>query len=334
MANAFYNPASAEYLNPEKKRRVAIVTGGNSGIGWYTVLHLYLHGYVVYVAGRTESKVLKAIEEIKAEAEKRYNLFTEDEKVGKFLGTLSFIHFDCCDLKSVETCAKEFVAKEPKLHILINNAGIMGVPYEITKDGYEIQYQVNFVAPFLFTLKLLPALQNATKDAKPRVVCLSSMGHNMAYKYFEPTDTMKKFPDSLFTWVRYGNAKAAEIEFMNKFAKEYPDIAAFSVHPGVIFETELMRYWKNLPVIGFFTRLSARATSSFMGISMEEGCLASLRAVLDPELEDKSGIYLQDGGAIGKPSAIVQKPANIERTWTENIRMLEERGFTISAGSS
>lgn len=325
----FYNPETAAYLDPKTSRRVAIVTGGNSGIGWYTVLHLYLHGYRVYVAGRTESKVVKAIEDIEAEAERRRDKYSEEEKRERFLGELSYIHFDCCDLQSVVDCATKFQSFEPKLHILINNAGLMGVPYEVTKDGYEIQYQVNFVAPFLFTSLLGPSLEKAVADQQPRVVCLASIGHNFAYKYFEPTDTINKFPNFIFTWVRYGNAKAAEIEFMAKFAKEYPQIGAYSVHPGVIIETELYNYWKNLPVIGVVASAGVKATGALIGISTEEGAFGTLRAALDPTLLDRSGIYLDQGGLIGKASGIASNPVNIERTWTENIRLLKEKGFPV-----
>lgn len=324
--SSFYNPETAEFLDPAVTRKVAIVTGGNSGIGWFTVLHLYLHGYVVYVAGRTELKVLKAIEQIKEEANKRVSKYTQEEKQTRFLGSLTFIYFDCCDLSSVSHAASEILHKEKHLDILINNAGVMGIPFELTKDGYEIQYQVNFVAPLLFTLKLLPVLEATSSQTKSRVVFLSSIGHNAAYKYFEPTDTIKKFPDSVFTWVRYGNAKAAAIEVAQKLAKIYPNIEFFSVHPGMIVETELYNYWVNLPVIGRIAKAGTWAVGSVLGISLEEGSLGSLRAALDPTL-DTNGIYLDQGGAVGRALGVATSTKNIERTWTENIRMLEEKGF-------
>lgn len=325
----FYIPEEATYYNPKVDRRVAIVTGGNSGIGWFTVLHLYLHGYVVYVAGRTESKVIKAIEDIEVEAHKRSDAYSEEEKRVRFLGSLTYIRLDCANLKTVVACADKFKSLEPKLHILINNAGIMAVPYKITNDGYEIQYQVNFVAPFLFTLELLPALQLATIDQKPRVVCLSSMGHNLAYKYFQPTDTIKKFPDMLFTWVRYGNAKAAVIEFTTKLAEKYPQFVAISVHPGVIVDTGLYTWWTELPVVGRLVSAGFLVSGSLMGISSEQGSLAALRAALDPSLLDKSGIYLDQGGLIGTLSRIVRDKANIDTTWSENIKLLAEKGYSL-----
>lgn len=326
----FYKPELAIYYNPKVDRRVAIVTGGNSGIGWYTVLHLYLHGYVVYVAGRTESKVTKAIEDIEAEAHKRREAYSEEEKRERFVGSLTYIHFDCTNLKSVVDCAQKFKAQEPKLHILINNAGIMAVPYEVTGDGYEIQYQVNFVAPFLFTSELLPALELATVDQKPRVVCLSSLGHNAAHKYFHPSDTINKFPNFYFTWVRYGNAKAAEIEFTTKLAEQYPQFEAFSVHPGLIVDTELGNWWKNLPVLGYAFSGLFKVTGSLLGITPDQGSYASLRAALDPTLLDKSGAYLDQGGPIGVPSKVVTNRANIDATWTENIKLLKEKGYTVN----
>lgn len=326
----FYKPETAEFLNPKEKRRVALVTGGNSGIGWYTVLHLYLHGYIVYVAGRTESKVLKAIDDITAEAKKRVAAYTDEEKKTRYLGALSYLHFDACDLATVAQCAEDFASKEAKLHILINNAGVMGVPYELTKDGYEIQYQVNFVAPFLLTFKLLSVLHNATVDQVPRVICLSSIGHNMCVKHIEPSNTINKFPNFLYTWVRYGNAKTAEIQFMKKFSEEYPNLLAFSVHPGVIVETELYNHWKNLTLVGPVAKFGVNLVDKAMGVTSEQGALATLRCALDPSLlYESTGCYFETGGILSKASKIARNRQYIEQTWNDNLRTLEEKGFYI-----
>ncbi|KAF7584629.1 short chain dehydrogenase family protein [Clavispora lusitaniae] len=331
----YYNPEAAEYLNPETKRRVAIVTGGNSGLGWYTALHLYLHGYVVYIAGRTESKVQKAIQEIKEEAEKRRESYTDEQKASRYVGSLTFIHFDCCDLKSVEKCAQEFSDRERKLHILINNAGLMGVPFELTKDGYEIQYQVNFVAPFLFTLKLLPLLKDTTTDSEPsRVICLSSVGHTAAKSYYSPTDNLNKKPNFFYTWIRYGNAKTAEIQFMKKLAEVCPDILSFSVHPGVIVDTQLFNYWKNLRFVGPFAKLGMRFTSTVIGVTQEEGCLATLRAALDKSLSKKdNGAYIETGGVFGRPSKVASSQEYANKLWTENLELLKTKGFNVDLES-
>lgn len=326
----FYDPTTAEYLNPKIKRRVAIVTGGNLGIGWFTALHLYLHGYVVYLAGRTESKVVQAIEDIKAEAEARVGKYDAEERSSRSLGELTYIHYDACDLESVKQCALQFGKSEPKLDILINNAGIMGAPYELTKDGYEIQYQVNVVAPFLFTLTLLPQLENASVNQTPRVITLASIGHNLAYKYFTPSKDMNKAPGFLYTWVRYAQAKTADILFMSKFAEVYPNILAFSVHPGVILGTELYNHAKNSHVYGIFARAGFGLFGKHIGVSNEEGALATLKAALDPQLLlRESGTYFETGGVVGNPSKHAKDQANIDDNWNENLRLLKEKGFDI-----
>lgn len=323
----FYDPSKGKYFNPKVDRRVAIVTGGNSGIGWYTVLHLYLHGYIVYIAGRTESKVLKAIEDIKKEANKRIDAYSKEEQEERHLGSLTYVYFDCLDLSTVAACAKNFAKKEEKLDLLINNAGLMGVPYEETKDGYEIQYQVNFVAPFLFTLELLPNLKAAVTNGTPRVIMLLSIGHRASYKYFDPTNKVNCTPNFMYTWVRYGIAKVAEIHFAKKLAKLYPNILSFAVHPGVIIGTELYNHWKNLPVIGGFYKGSLNVFGRVAGVGLEEGSLATLRAAFDPELENENGAYLETGGVIAKPTSVATTKDNIERTWEYNVEELRKKGF-------
>jgi NAD(P)-dependent dehydrogenase (short-subunit alcohol dehydrogenase family) len=329
----FFNPKTAAYFNPSKDHRVVVITGGNSGLGWYTILHLYLHGYVVYILGRNERKIESAIAEIRAEASKRTDQYSEDEKKQRFVGRLNYIHADLTDLKSVETAAKELLSQEKQVHILINNAGLMGVPHEITKDGYEIQYQVNYAAHFLLTLELLPALKNVyeTTGITPRVVSLSSLGHNAAYKYFHPSSTLKMFPSFAFTWVRYGNAKAAQIEFTKQLAKEYPKILSISVHPGVVTGTELYNHWKTIPVIGFFASQTFKAAGAVGGVSNEEGSLASLRAALDSSLtaEKDNGKYLTTGGIESTASKVASDPENAKTTWDWNLENFKKLGFNV-----
>lgn len=328
--SSYYDPTTAAYYNPQKDRRIAIVTGGHAGLGYYTTLHLYLHGYIVYLAGRTESKVLKAIEDLKAEAKKRLEAYSDADKKERFLGGLSYLHFDSCDLGSVAACAENFKLKESKLNVLINNAGIMAVPYEETQNGYEIQYQVNFVAPFLFTLKLLPSLQAAQADGAPRSVVLLSTGHRTAYKYYDPSDKINYSPSFLYTWVRYGAAKTADIHYTKKLAELHPEILSFAIHPGVIVDTELFTPWKNTPGIGWLYRGSSVAIKKTVGVSIEEGSLATLRAALDPALNKNNGAYLETGGSITSPSSAATNKKNIDRTWDYNIDQLRKKGFLKS----
>lgn len=329
VKSSFYDPTTGPYYSPTDSRRVALVTGGNGGIGYFTCLHLYLHGFDVYVAGRSESKVSAAIDNIKKEAAEREAAYTDEQRKVRHLGKLYLLHIDCADLQSVADCATEFMASESKLHVLINNAGIMGVPFLLTKDGFEIQYQVNLLAPMVLTTKLLPALKKATDSADPpRVVNVTSLAHCWSYKYFQPGDKINCTPNALYTWVRYGNSKRALIEYTAKFAQEHPDILAFAVHPGVISETELYSHWRKMPLIGSSFNIINRGIGKIIGVNSEEGSLASLRAALDPVLNKSvSGHYMETGGVLASPSSIAQKQSNIDLTYEKNFEFLKEKNF-------
>ncbi|KAK6457526.1 uncharacterized protein RJT20DRAFT_24268 [Scheffersomyces xylosifermentans] len=330
MAGKFFNPETATYLDPTKDRRVVYLTGGHSGIGWFTALHLYLHGYVVYLAGRTESKVTSAIEKIKAEAEKRVKE-SKDKEVAQHFGELHFSYIDLLDLSTVSAAAQKFLKSESKLHILINNAGLMAVPFEETKDGFEIQYQVNFVSHFLLTLLLLPALDAVAKEGKvePRVVNLSSFGHNFMYKDFKPEDPINKAPNYVYSWVRYGKAKAAQIQISQELAKRHPEILSLSVHPGFIMSTGLYTPSKSMFGVGLFSGV----VKPLVNTSEEDGATASLRAALDTTLTAKkdSGKYLVTGGAFGTPTKLARSVAGSKATWDWTYDQLQKKGFAVEA---
>ncbi|CAI5757536.1 unnamed protein product [Candida verbasci] len=323
----FFNPNDAPYYNPIDDHKVVLITGGNSGIGWYTVLHLYLHGYIIYIAGRTESKVLKAIEDIKIEAKKRRD--TEKEQQHP-LGELNYIYIDLLDLSTVPKAVEKFKSREKKLDILINNAGIMGIPYEITRDGYEVQYQVNFVSHFLLTLQLIPQLK--ASDFGPRVINLSSIGHNFEFKHYTPEqNTLKNWPNSWYTWVRYGIAKTTQIQFSKEMSKKYPSILTIAIHPGIILGTDLYKYWKTIPVVKYGSKLVFSISDKVMGVSNEEGALATLRAAMDPNLSTtkNNGDYFVTGGVIDTPSKIARNEKYCKETWDWNLEQLIKKGYEL-----
>lgn len=331
MAN-FYNHTTAEYLNPTKDRRVAIVTGGNGGIGVYTVLNLYLHGYAVYIAGRNETRVLKAIETIKGLAKASIDEYASEDKDGRYLGELHYHHLDLADLAGVAKSADAFAAKESKLHVLINNSGLMGTPYEITKDDYEIQYQVNVVAPFLFTLRLMPLLQIVALEGKaiPRVINVSSTLYKMTKKYNHPSDKLTPNYDFLATWGRYSNSKFAIIQLTLQFAKKYPNVFFCSHHPGLVKGTELDGPWNY--IWRLVTKPLIKLSTYLIGVTKEEGALSSTRGALDETLQLKdSGIYFNDGGVTEELNALVQDEETCKITWDWNYDNLQSKGLLLNA---
>ncbi|PIS48203.1 hypothetical protein CJI97_005636 [Candidozyma auris] len=155
-------------MDPKARRRVALITAANSGVGWHTSLQLYLHGYVVYLAGRSKMRCMKSIKELEQEAirirEEKSNgggggSSSSSSRSNGSLGELRFLELDLASLDSVLAAAAHIRSTERNLDVLINNAGVMGLPITSTHDAFELQLQTNYVSQFLLTTKLLPLLE-------------------------------------------------------------------------------------------------------------------------------------------------------------------------------
>jgi Dehydrogenases with different specificities (related to short-chain alcohol dehydrogenases) len=135
---------------------------------------------------------------------------------------IDLLHMDLMDLTSVVAAAKHFLTLEPVLHGLVNNAGIMATPFELTKDGHEAQWQTNYLAHWVLTKYLLPLMLRTAKMLPPgsvRIVNLTSSGHLGAPKggvNFKDLSLKKNGP-----WSRYGQSKLANILHTTTLHKTY-----------------------------------------------------------------------------------------------------------------
>lgn len=335
------------YFNPDTERRVALITGGNSGVGFHTALHLYLHGYIVYIASRSRSRFAKLCKELHQRATSSINsrvclqndqLKKDDLKnshENRQLGELHFLDLDLTSLQSVLRAVELFKAREKDLHLLINNAGVMALPYTLTQDNFDIQLQTNFISPFLLTLKLLPILERTSERypfiERPRVVYLSSVGHQFAYNYFNLSSPMNYSPNFIFTWVRYGIAKTAGIHFMKMLSLRNPKILCLCVHPGFVMNTNIFSYWTNLPLVGILFWCFFQLFSWFFGVTAEQGANTILQSSLNPDLtlEKSNGKYYGNQGNEIQPSKVASNMDYAARTWIWTVRELSERGITI-----
>ena len=206
------------------KGKVALVTGCNTGIGKETARVLAAQGATVFLACRSLDKAQATMEEIK-----QHNAAAD----------LHALECDLSSLDSVAKAAEEFLKQSSKLHLLINNAGVMMIPeFTLTKDGYEMQWGTNHLGHFLLTHKLLPALQQA---APSRVVNVSSMAHQMAPSY--TADIVPPQQQTYNGTSNYGLSKLSNILFSREFNRRHGSsgVTSFALHPGVI-PTDLGRY--------------------------------------------------------------------------------------------
>ncbi|KAF5528254.1 putative oxidoreductase [Colletotrichum aenigma] len=167
---------------PDLEGKVFIVTGGNSGIGYHTVARLAEHGAHVYMCVRSLEKGAWAIAEI-------------NEKCPS--ANVDLLQMDLTDLATVVAATKYFLTLETTLHGLVNNAGIMATPFEITKDGHEAQWQVNYLAHWVLTEHMLPLMLQTSKNLAPgsytplpSVLQILPEGHYVFYPSLVPTGAL------------------------------------------------------------------------------------------------------------------------------------------------
>lgn len=248
---------------PDQSGRVFLVTGANSGLGYAAAKVLAGRGARVLMGCRSKDKAEAAMADIRA-------VYPDAD--------LRFISLDLGNLESVRAAAN-LVEKEPRLDVLINNAGIMMPPLEQTDDGFESQFGVNHLGTFALTGLLLDKL---SQGRDPRIVITSSMAHRRGRIDFDDINAEKSYS----RWGRYAMSKLANLLHMYELDRRLraagSTVVAVACHPGVA-DTELAR---NFP--GFMVSLFRPVSSLFMN-SAAQGAWPTLAAATAGEVE--SGQY-------------------------------------------
>jgi NAD(P)-dependent dehydrogenase (short-subunit alcohol dehydrogenase family) len=194
---------------PDLSGRRMIVTGGNSGIGLETVRALCRHGAEVVLAARDPGRGEAALRTLAAEGLKP--------------------RFAALDLSSLASI-RRFAAGIESVDVLINNAGVMGMPRRmLTEDGFERQFGTNHLGHFALTGLLLPTLLRGTD---PRVVTVASIAHRRARIDFDNLQGERRYvPMAAYAVTKLANLLFAQ-ELRRRAAGRLDSIA---VHPGVSF---------------------------------------------------------------------------------------------------
>ena len=207
---------------PDQSGKTIFITGANTGLGFDAAKVLAGRGARVLIGCRSRDKAQQA----------RRNILAEHPGAD-----VAVIELDLASLGSVKKAAAT-VAKEPRLDVLINNAGIMIPPYELTLDGFESQFGVNHLGPFALTGLLLPKLQ-ATADA--RVVNTASIAHKQGKIHFDDINAERGYNPV----TRYAQSKIANLYFTYELHRRLSaagdSTISVAAHPGIA-DTELSRY--------------------------------------------------------------------------------------------
>ncbi len=263
-------------------QKIAIVTGANTGLGFETSLGLAKEGYTVIMACRSATKANEAIAAIKHSVPD---------------ATLDFIALDLVDRDIIHQFAKTFSDRYDHLNLLINNAGVMGPPYTLTKNKLELQFDANHLGHFLLTALLIKQLD---QEYETRIVNISSLaakfdGVNIFFDNLNFEGNYEDGPEfmGLPGMMAYGQSKLANVlftmELKDRLAATGKKITAVSAHPGAS-NTDLSR---NMP---FLIRFLAPVLVKFMNVSTpSEGAESSLYAALNSAV--KPGDFI---GPMGK----------------------------------
>ncbi|MFE2299209.1 oxidoreductase [Streptomyces sp. NPDC059445] len=246
---------------PGQRGRVAVVTGANSGLGLVTARELARHGARVVLACRSEARGRAAAELIAAEVP------GAEVESGRL---------DLGDLASVREFADSF--PYDRLDLLVNNAGVMALPYATTVDGFETQFGVNHLGHFALTGLLFPAIA-ATPGA--RIVTVSSLMHALAD--LDPDD-LNSETGTYRKWVAYGRSKSANLLFTHELARRLAvtgsEVVAAAAHPGYA-STNLQTAGPRLEGRKGAERLM-EIGNRVLGQSAEAGALPTLYAATAP----------------------------------------------------
>jgi NAD(P)-dependent dehydrogenase (short-subunit alcohol dehydrogenase family) len=246
---------------PDQSGRVAVVTGANTGLGYHTAAALVETGAHVVLAVRNTEKGNHALARIAAAYPN---------------ADVTLQELDLGSLDSVRNAAAALREAYPRIDLLINNAGVMWTPRQLTADGFEMQFGTNHLGHFALTGLLL---ENLLPVRGSRVVTVSSSGHRFrAAIHFDDLQSEQHYD----RFAAYGQSKLANLlftyELQRRLATQQKNTIAVAAHPGAA-STELAR---NAPTL---VKPVFALVSPFLFQNAAMGALPTLRAATDPGVE-------------------------------------------------
>lgn len=257
--------------------KTILITGSTDGIGKLAALKLAQAGHQVYLHGRDANKLASVIAEVQTVA------------TGAAVNNIDGFVADFSDLTAVRKMAAEVKEKLPKLDVLINNAGIYTTASATTKDGLDVRFVVNYLAPYELTNALLPLLK---QSSKARIVNLSSAAQApISYEAFVGKSRLND-KDA------YAQSKLALTMWSMALADAVAsnDINVIAVNPGSLLNTKMVneaygQYWSS----------ADKGANILTELAISDGFMNDTGKYFDNDIKD--GVHGEARGAFGTPHA-------------------------------
>jgi len=300
--------------------KVAIVTGGNSGIGLRTCQIFARRGAKVYMAARNESKATAAISQL--------------EREGLGDGSVHFLHCNLPDPHAAKRAAETFLKLEERLDILVNNAAMAAVPFEMTAEGLSAHMQTNHVGHFIFTETLLNLLKSTSRreGADVRIVNVTSIAYkNCKVKKFDRALFSQRFGSGTMNNLKaYGLSKLANILHINELqrrltAEGRTNITCISIHPGAVLTPAATIFFDTaIPYLGWLTGGLARlfAHSDINGAWTP--CFAAAGVKVREDKEKYKGTYMTWWNVVETPAPQGRSETLAKELWDTTEEVVRE----------
>ena len=272
---------------------ICLITGATEGIGRATAIELARKGFTVVLAARDAAKAEAVVQEIEVTTGRR---------------DADTIIADLRSLAQVRALSDTFHQRYPRLDVLINNAGIFPGDRQLTGDGFEASYQVNYLSQFYLTHLMLNALKAAKQG---RIINLSSSVHSGGK--FDPQNLQSEKKFSSFG--TYANSKLLMLLFTIELAErlKLTPITANAVHPGVV-KTPMM-----LRAPGIFRAVAYIALP--FALSPQQGAATSVYLASSSDVSAVTGKYFARSRAATINTAF-NTPENRELLWNLSMQSL------------
>lgn len=277
-----------------------LITGGTSGLGYYTALKLAEeHNNKILLIGSNSLKGVKAA--------KKIQIITRNNKI-------SFLQADLSSINQASLLAKKLMSE--KFDILINNAGALYFSRMDTIDNIEKTFALNHLSYFALTNLLL---QNKNIKRGGRIINVASGAHKGVDIDINDLEMKKNYNG----WVAYKKSKLCNILFTRKLSEftSNMDITVNCLHPGFV-KTEFGK--NNIGFLGFVIKL----LMNIFAIKVEDGAKTVLYLVKSKDVKEITGKYFYKSKII-EPSSFAQNPKRADQLWDESIKILKNKGLTL-----